>query len=449
LIKATFYINTILTIIRSINNLILKNTNSSKFILNNKFLIINNYNKVLNNIVYYYIDYFSIFLHSNNYVKEKFFVRWNIRLKQTNWNFYNKSSKSNLSAFVYFYNTIKYWILALLLFVTIFYYLIHIRHLQINKLLIEYFLILMFVYWLISGFVFFIKKYQYSKFTSVIQRFWKRTYIVFWLIESNVFIIFLYLTINASEEPIYMYDQVKVYKTHLFSWRWFFVKLIPILFIMILGYYLLISNKWSSLSKNSYIYLIVTLTIVYILWLEFYQFFHIINFYGNMIWNFDVDEYIWGLDLETRRTRLVNNYVALCLMAKFWHLVFIFIFWIFFILRSNEIGRVRYTLLAANLQNFIILYIMSWLFMVPWLKYSVRKLYDNTLFWYFLNGRDLGFRIFFNDLKLYIYSFCTFNTNLYQYNVFSFYYWISSSSKTGYLQYRKSVIRDVIISNFN
>jgi len=307
----------------------------------------------------------------------------------------------------------------------------------------------MFVYWLISGFVFFIKKYQYSKFTSVIQRFWKRTYIVFWLIESNVFIIFLYLTINASEEPIYMYDQVKVYKTHLFSWRWFFVKLIPILFIMILGYYLLISNKWSSLSKNSYIYLIVTLTIVYILWLEFYQFFHIINFYGNMIWNFDVDEYIWGLDLETRRTRLVNNYVALCLMAKFWHLVFIFIFWIFFILRSNEIGRVRYTLLAANLQNFIILYIMSWLFMVPWLKYSVRKLYDNTLFWYFLNGRDLGFRIFFNDLKLYIYSFCTFNTNLYQYNVFSFYYWISSSSKTGYLQYRKSVIRDVIISNFN
>ena len=168
-----------------------------------------------------------------------------------------------------------------------------------------------------------------------------------------------------------------------------------------------------------------------------------------MVWSFDADEYIWNLDLETRRTRLLNNYIALCLIAKFWHLIFIFIFWVFFILRINEIGRSRYTLLAANLQNFIILYIMSWIFMLPWLKYSLRKLYDNTLFWYFLNARDLGIRVFFNDIKLYFYSIFNDVTNLYYYYNFSFYYWISSSNQTGYLQYRKHVIRDVIIDNFN
>ena len=168
-----------------------------------------------------------------------------------------------------------------------------------------------------------------------------------------------------------------------------------------------------------------------------------------MLWSFDADEYVWNLDLETRRTRLVNNYVALCLMAKFWHLIFIFIFWVFFILRINEIGRARYTLLAANLQNFIILYIMSWIFMLPWLKFSFRRLYDNTLFWYFLNARDLGVRVFFNDIKLFIYSLFNNCECLYSYYVSSFYYWISSSYQTGFLQYRKSVIKDIIISNFN
>jgi hypothetical protein len=35
--------------------------------------------------------------------------------------------------------------------------------------------------------------------------------------EAFLFVIFLFLTLNAAEEPVYMYDQAKVYKTHLFS----------------------------------------------------------------------------------------------------------------------------------------------------------------------------------------------------------------------------------------
>lgn len=425
------------------------NSNKNVISLNNKNFILLYYNNVINSYFYYLLDTFFLYLVSLNYVKSKFFIRWNIRLKQSSWSFYNQSSINYFYGIKSLYHSLKYWILGLILFILSFYFLVHIRNLQMNKILFEYFLILMFVYWLLSGFVFFIKKYQYSKFTSVIQRFWKRSYILFWIIESNVFLIFAFLTLNASEEPVYMYDQIKVFKTHLFSWRWFFVKLIPVLFIMVLGYYLLLSLKWLNFSKISIIFLIITLVMIYLIWLEFYQFFHIITFYGNMVWSFDPDEYIWNLDLEARRTRLVNNYIAICLMAKFWHLVFIFIFWIFFVLRINEISRARYTLLAANLQNFIILYIMSWIFMLPWLKYSFRKLYDNTLFWYFLNARDLGIRIFFNDLKLFIYSLFSYTNTLYYYTYYTFYYWIASSTQTGYLQYRKHVIRDIIIENFN
>ena len=75
----------------------------------------------------------------------------------------------------------------------------------------------MFFYWLVSGFVFFFKKYQYRYFTSAIQRFWRRSFTIFWAIEGCIFVIFLYLTLNANQEPVYMYDNSQIYKTHLFS----------------------------------------------------------------------------------------------------------------------------------------------------------------------------------------------------------------------------------------
>ena len=303
-------------------------------------------------------------------------------------------------------------------------------------------------------FILIIKKYQYSKFTSVIQRFWKRTYILFWLIESGVFVTFFYLTLNASEEPTYMYDQMKLYKTHLFSWRWFLVKLIPLLTLIILGYFTQLSLKWNIFSKQSSILLALTLLLTYLLWLEFYQFFHVVNFYGNLVWVYDYDEFLWNLELEFRRTRLANNYVAVCLMAKFWHLVFIFVFWIFFILRVNEIGRVRYPLFVANLQNFIILYIMSWLYMYPWLKFIYRPHLDTPYYWFFLNARRIGVRVFFNDIKLFYFSIFSkfenfWNLSFSGFRTGLFYYWIDASTQVGFDQYKKFIVRDYIINNIN
>ena len=72
-------------------------------------------------------------------------------------------------------------------------------------------------YWLISGFVFFTKKYKFGKFTSAIQRFWRRSFIIFWLIESSLFIVFIYLLFNASQEPVFAYDFIQIKKMRLFS----------------------------------------------------------------------------------------------------------------------------------------------------------------------------------------------------------------------------------------
>jgi len=252
---------------------------------------------------------------------------------------------------------------------------------------------------------FFFKKYQFSKFTSVIQRFWKRSYILFWCIESGVFLVFFFLTLNASEEPVYMYDSIKVFKDHLFSWRFFIQKLFPTLALIILGYYLKNLLKWNIFNKQFFFVFILTLILLYVVWLEFYQFFHIINYYSEYGWKFNEDFMRWVLEKEQKRNRIANNLVTICLLAKFWHLIFIFIFWVFFILRVNETNRIRYFLLSTNLQNFIILYIMNWLYMYPWLKFVFRTYLNIPYFWFMINSRRNSIKIFFNDLILFFFFF--------------------------------------------
>ena len=165
------------------------------------------------------------------FIKYTNFNRFDYRLKQTDWGFYITSNTNVIqnifSGIKYIWKGLTFWFIGLILGLSAIYYLMYVRLLPFNKIIFAWVLVAMFLYWLISGFVFFVKKYQYSKFTAAIQRFWKRTYIIFWVIEAGTFSIFFYLTLNASSEPVYMYDQIKIYKTHLFSWRWFLIKLLP------------------------------------------------------------------------------------------------------------------------------------------------------------------------------------------------------------------------------
>lgn len=337
------------------------------------------------------------------------------------------------------------WLISIFFCISIFFYLSNIRSISFNKVLFEWFLIVMFLYWLLSGFTFFIKKYQFSKFTSVIQRFWRRSYIIFWLIESGVFITFFYLTINSSEEPVYMYDQVKLFKSHFFSWKFFFLKIILNIYLILIMHYLLIAINFTNFKKQNLLIILITLLLLYFLWLEFYQFFHIINFYSNLIWVFDYDEFMWSLEIEFRRTRMSNNYIALCLIAKFWHLIFIFVFWVFFILRINELTRMRYPLFSSNHQNFIILYLMGWLFMYPWLKFFFRGVLDINYYW-FMNNTNKNFsRLFVNDLKLFYFGILNFNFDLINFKNISFFYFFESSN-TSLMSWKKHFLKDSILN---
>jgi len=179
---------------------------------------------------------------------------------------------------------LRIWLIPLSLSLLSFYYLMVTRCLPFTKTIFVWVVVSMFSYWLLSGFVFFIKKYQFSKFTSAIQRFWRRSYILFWLIEFSLFSVFFYLTLNANNESWYMYDQLQVFKTGLFSWRSFIMKLFPLTLLIIFGYLLLLSLKWNVFTKHILWLFILTILLIYIVWMEFYQFFHAVNFYGNFNW---------------------------------------------------------------------------------------------------------------------------------------------------------------------
>lgn len=385
------------------------------------------YFRVLSNNKGFYLN-FSVFNTKNNIYK--FFIN------------------TCYSIFSLIWKSVRLWIVIILLFLIIYFTLV-IRVLPFNKIIFAWIGILMFAYWLISGFVFFIKKYQFGKYTTAIQRFWRRSYILFWLLEGATFSVFLYLTINASQESIYMFDQISFYKTHLFSWKIFLYRLFPLVILILLTYLLLISLKWNILNKHIFFLTIITLLLTYIVWNEFYQFFHILNFYGNLNWIYDIDEHVWSLEQEPRRTRIVNHYIMLLSILKFWHIIFIYGFWVFFLLRTLEIGRIRYPMLSANFNNFIILYIFAWVFMYPWFKIFFKNYLYSPYTWFYINNRKLFLRVLFNDVKVVYYGFINF-FNLYKYNFlkffnYDFYYFSIINSSNNYEAYRNNIIKNRVI----
>lgn len=436
--------------------------NNFNFFLKRKiFFNFNNVNFIGVDIIWSFIKSFNFFL---KFSKIDIFRSY-FRILNTNQGFYFNFKKlknkkilndylkfSFLSGVKYIWIGLKFWILPLLIIFLIIYSSLVLRLLPFNKIMFAWIGVIMLCYWLISGFVFFFKKYQFGKYTTVVQRFWRRSYILFWLIEGGTFGVFVFLTINSSQESFYMFDQISIFKTHLYSWRFFLIKIFPIILLILITYFLLVSLKWNIYSKHSIWLLILTFFITYVVWLEFYQFFHVLNFYGNLNWVYDIEDHVWSLELEPRRTRIVNHYIMLMFILRFWHIVFIYGFWIFFVLRCWETNRIRYPLLSANFQNFIILYIFAWVFMYPWFKFFFHKIIDTPYYWFYVNNRRLFFRVFFTDFKLLYYAMIDlFKYNFIKYldkfNYSSFFYWNFNNYENNFESYRKHIIKDRIVKS--
>lgn len=253
-----------------------------------------------------------------------------------------------------------------------------------------------FFYILISGFVYFIKKTTFSKYTDVLQRFWKRSFSIFWLIEGGLFLVFIYLTINSSSEVFYGYDSQKLFKLHLVSLRLFFFKLCLINFIIIFLYFLIVSCQSNNEDSIFWAYLTSSALIAYMLWLEFYQFYIFLQYVGSYSWLFSLDTAEFSLDSELKRSRVTNNFFLICAIAKFWHFIFIVFCWFFYVTKYLESSSSRITLISVSIQNFLILYLLNLISIYPYVKYLLRKYLNTQYTWFFSDFNYTKIKIIFS-----------------------------------------------------
>lgn len=322
-------------------------------------------------------------------------------------NFYFKLAVSNI---LVFYNFFKTTLVSVLLMSIYFLYTIFFFKIQFLKQLSVWFVIGMIYFWLMSGFNFFLKRYQYGKFTASIQRFWKRTNTYFWLIEGFLLLLFFYYYLNSSQEPLYMYDYSAINQEYLVSLHTAGLNIILLSIVIYFMYFALLrinSNSWTQM--NLYL-IIISSFIFFSFFIETYQFYYVISVFNERLWVFNEEENLWVIDIDNPILRTKHQYLLVCLIAKYWHFLFIFLSWVFFLIKSFERKKVTYVLFGANLQNMIILYVLNFACYLQWFKWIYRRFFDLPYTWFFVNiDNKFFFRLFF-EVKLLL-------TNLYTFNV--------------------------------
>tara|TARA_B110000503_G_C7146792_1_gene413362 strand:- start:1052 stop:1717 length:666 start_codon:yes stop_codon:yes gene_type:complete len=89
------------------------------------------------------------------------------------------SNYSGLSSWRMFLLFFQYWVIPGLLGFVLVTMLLILRDIPVNKFLFMTLSVGFFLYLLLSGFVFFFKKYKYSKYTTAMSRYWRRTFSIF------------------------------------------------------------------------------------------------------------------------------------------------------------------------------------------------------------------------------------------------------------------------------
>jgi hypothetical protein len=321
-----------------------------------------------------------------------------------------------LQSFVVFYNFFKTTIIALTLSIIYLIYTVFFFKIQFLKQLSVWFVIGMLYFWLMSGFNFFVKRYQYGKFTSQIQRFWKRTNTCFWLIEGFLLLLFFYYYLNSSQEPLYMYDYSAINQEFLVSLQTVFVNIVLLSVVIYFMYFVLLrinSNSWNQL--NLYL-IVISVFIFFSFFLETYQFYYVISSFNERLWVFNEDENLWVIDIENPILRTKHQYLFVCLIAKYWHFLFIFLSWVFFLIKSFERRKVTYVLFGTNLQNIVLLYVLNLACYLQWFKWLYRRFFDLPYTWFFTNIDNKSLFRIFAEIKLLVVNLVGINNNFYKFN---------------------------------
>lgn len=301
--------------------------------------------------------------------------------------------------FLTFFNNTKHLLISILLSLILYFILDNFFYVNLEKQLGIWFIISMLIFWLFSGFNFFIKRYRYAKFTSVILRFWKRTNIYFWISEGFLFTLFIYYYLNSSQEPFYMYDYTSINYNFLPNLFVLYFNNWILIFSIIFFFFWFLNLNAFNFTQNTFYGLIIVLFILYLYYIESYQFYYILTYLFESFWSYNYEENLWTLDFESPKTRVKQQYLFMVLVAKYWHFIFIFLSLLFWSLKSFEDRKTHYTLTGYTLQNIIILFWLNILIITQWFKWVYRRFFDNTYFWFFTDTNNYYLHSLFNEIR--------------------------------------------------
>lgn len=304
-----------------------------------------------------------------------------------------------------FYTKLKTLILPTVMSISLVFILIDYYNINLIRQMAVWAVVGFLFFWLMSGFNFFLKRYRFGKFTSAIQRFWKRTNTYFWLIEGFLFCLFFYYYLNSSQEVYYFFDESNLNQNNLTAPLSFYFTTLPLLFLIIYSFYIML-NLPSFLYKQQVFHIkIISIVLVYIFLIECYQFYYVITLFSEISWDFENNSNSWSLTWRSPKIRVKSQYVILALIAKYWHFLFIFFSWLFLVLKSFEQRRLHYTLFGVNLQNCLLLLVLNLLFNINWIKWLFRRFYDTTYYWFFTDSNAWLLESMLNELFTFFLGF--------------------------------------------
>ncbi len=334
-------------------------------------------------VIVYYLDYLyekKIPLLFYNVTIHNFFKTLNFSYQI---NFYSNNIIKNIKIILSILTfNIKWILISFIISFLYFFFSLFYLQLEFTKQLGIWFILLIFFYLLMSTFNNFLNKYKYGKFTSAIQRFWKRTGMTFWLIEGFLFLIFFYYFLNSSQEPLYMHDYTNLNQEFLIQLKVSYKNMILLSLAIYFSFILILNNNYLNYFQNIILLTLVSLIVFYMLYVESYQFVYIITLFSEKNWLFDETNQLWILEFEINNLRVKQQYFILCLIAKYWHFIFIFISWFFFLIKCFEINKINYNMLGYNIQNLLILYILNLFCLIQWVKILFKKFLEITYYWF-------------------------------------------------------------------
>lgn len=333
---------------------------------------------------------YKLFFYLNTFLKSKFF--FNSKL-----------------LFGYFYSILMYLILAT---TTTFFFKI-----SCIFALYNYILSLFVFYFFLNTWFYFYNIYRYSKYTSVIQRFWKRTYMLFWLIEFFLFAIYIYLYFISPSEGYYFYSS----SNSNFIQNQFLAYDGSIYFLIVI--LCIISNAGLFCIKNNnniiffYIWYIIFIIYSYILFYEFYKAMSSLFLINRICFTENLlkqNSFYFTKDTNTisLHSNLVSDDVILyriftyfniiTIFLKFWHIFFIYSVYILTTISFLKKNLPSFDSVSIICQNNIYVFLFASLINIFYLK-KIFSFFSSDFYFWEKNTSISNFFFIFNEFSIYFF----------------------------------------------